>query len=140
MALYSEKENLQSFFFFFHELMQTFCRNYLCTKSFIVFSVFFIFFFFFFLFYLLIYLFIYLFILIKIFIFHIVKSVSYYAKLDRICSLDAGFQQVPLVQKFWKFHNMVMEHHIFFKISEEKEKQKKKKIFSYKRFPKSSLL
>ena len=46
--------------------------------------------------------------------------VSNYANIDRVGSLDAGFQQVPLVQKFWNFHYMVIEHR-FFKISEEKQ-------------------
>ena len=33
-----------------------------------------------------------------------------YAKNDRVGSLDAGFQQVPLIEIFWNFHNIVMEH------------------------------
>ena len=33
-----------------------------------------------------------------------------YSKMDRVGSMDAGFQQVPLVQNFWKFHSIDMEH------------------------------
>ena len=43
------------------------------------------------------------------------------AKIDRVDSLDTGFQQVPLIQNFWNFHNIVMEHQ-YFKASEEKQK------------------
>ena len=32
-----------------------------------------------------------------------------YAIMDRVDSLDADFQQLPLVQNFWNFHNIVME-------------------------------
>ena len=31
-------------------------------------------------------------------------------KNDRVGSLDADFQQVPLVQIFWNFHSIVIEH------------------------------
>ena len=31
-------------------------------------------------------------------------------KMDRVGSLDACFQQVLLVQNFWKFRSFVMEH------------------------------
>ena len=30
-----------------------------------------------------------------------------YENLDRLGSFDEGFQQVPLVQNFWKLHNIV---------------------------------
>ena len=45
-------------------------------------------------------------------------------KVDRVGSLDAGFQQVPLVQNFWNFHNILMEHQSF-KISEKTHKKNK---------------
>ena len=41
-----------------------------------------------------------------------------YAKLDRVGSLDAGFQQILPVPNFGKFHNIVTELHKEFKISE----------------------
>ena len=44
-----------------------------------------------------------------------------YAKIDRVGNLNAGFQQVSLVQTFWNFHFIVMEYH-YFKICEEKWK------------------
>ena len=31
------------------------------------------------------------------------KKAAYYAKIDRVGSLDAGFQQVPLVCLCWGF-------------------------------------
>ena len=49
-----------------------------------------------------------------------------YAKIDRVGSLDAGFQQVPLVQNSWNFHNIVLEHPSF-KIWKKQKKQKKNK-------------
>ena len=33
-----------------------------------------------------------------------------YVQFDRLGCLDAGFQQVPLVQNFWNIDNIVMEH------------------------------
>ena len=42
-------------------------------------------------------------------------------KIDRVGSLDAGFQQVQLAQNFWNLHDIFMEHQ-WFKISEEKQK------------------
>ena len=42
-------------------------------------------------------------------------------KIDTVDSLDAGFHQVPLVQKSLKIHNNVMQHHLS-KISKEKQK------------------
>ena len=33
-----------------------------------------------------------------------------YAKVDWVGRLDADFKQVPSVQTFWTFHNIVMEH------------------------------
>ena len=33
-----------------------------------------------------------------------------YAKIDRMGSLDADFKEVLLVQTFWKFQNIVIEH------------------------------
>ena len=47
-----------------------------------------------------------------------------------IGSLDAGFQQVPFVQIFINFHNIIMENKSF-KVIEEKQI-----IISYKIFPK----
>ena len=44
-----------------------------------------------------------------------------YAKIDRVGSLDADFQQIPLLQTFWNFQNTVMEHQSF-NIIEEKQK------------------
>ena len=52
-------------------------------------------------------------------------------KIERVGILDAGFQQVPLVQNFWNFYNIVMEHQ-WFKISAEMQK-----IISIKIFPKN---
>ena len=40
-----------------------------------------------------------------------------YAKISKV---DAGFQQVPLLQNFWNVNNIVMEHQLF-KITEEKQ-------------------
>ena len=40
-----------------------------------------------------------------------------YAKLDRVGSLDAGFQPILLVPNFGNFHSIVTEHKEF-KISE----------------------
>ena len=48
-----------------------------------------------------------------IFIFPIVKMSAKYAKIDRVGSLNEDFQQVPLVQTFWNFPNIVMEHQWF---------------------------
>ena len=31
-------------------------------------------------------------------------------KIDSVVSLDTDFEQVSLVQTFWNFHNIVMEH------------------------------
>ena len=36
-----------------------------------------------------------------------------YANNDRVGSLDAEFQHVPLVQTFRNFHSIVMEHQLF---------------------------
>ena len=47
------------------------------------------------------------------------------AKYTNIYSLDADFQQVPLVQNFWKFHNIVTEDELFKSV----KKSKKKKCF-----------
>ena len=57
-----------------------------------------------------------------------------YAEIGRVGKLEAGFQQVPFVQNFRNFHNIVMEH-LLFKIGKEKQK-----MFSNKKFQKSSLL
>ena len=38
-----------------------------------------------------------------------VKMAAYYAEMGRVGKL-AGFQQVPFVQIFWKFHNIVLKH------------------------------
>ena len=59
----------------------------------------------------------------NIFIFPTDKTAAKYAKLDRVGNLYAGFWQVPLVQNFWKFHSIVIEHHLL-KIRQEKQKQK----------------
>ena len=48
-----------------------------------------------------------------------------YKKIDWVGSLDACFQQVPLVQFFSNFHNIVMEHKLF----------KKQNMFFNKDFP-----
>ena len=56
--------------------------------------------------------------------------VAKYAKLERVDRLAANFQQAPLVQNFWNFHNIVIEHQKI-KISEEKEK-----LFFNKKNPK----
>ena len=40
----------------------------------------------------------------------IVKMAANYAKINKVGSLDAGFQLVPLVQNFWNFLNIVTEH------------------------------
>ena len=45
-----------------------------------------------------------------------------YAKIDRVDTFDADFQQVPLVQNFWNFPNIVMDHQ-WFKIRNKKSKQ-----------------
>ena len=65
----------------------------------------------------------------NIFIFPTEKTAAKYAKLDRVGNLYAGFRQVPLVQNFWKFHSIVIEHHLL-KISQEK--QKKKNVLRWK--------
>ena len=46
----------------------------------------------------------------NIYIFSHVKMAAKYAKIDRVGNVDASFQQVPLVQNFWIFHNTVMKH------------------------------
>ena len=45
--------------------------------------------------------------------FPIVKMAANYAKINRVGTLDAGFQHVPIVQNVWNFHNIVMEHQSF---------------------------
>ena len=40
--------------------------------------------------------------------FPIEKMAAKYAKIDRVGSLDAGFQQVPPVQNFRNFYNIVI--------------------------------
>ena len=42
-----------------------------------------------------------------------------YAEICRVSNLEADFQQVPLVQFFWNFHNIVVKHQ-YFKFSKEK--------------------
>ena len=49
------------------------------------------------------------------------KIAAKYAQINRIGSLDAGFQQVPLVQNFLNFLRIVTEHQ-YFKVSEKKQK------------------
>ena len=66
-------------------------------------------------------------------IFPLVKMAADYAKIDRVASLDASFQQVPLLQNFWNFHNIVMKQQSF-KISKE---MWKKNIFLDKNSKKS---
>ena len=56
----------------------------------------------------------------KITFLSIVKVAAKYAIIDRVGSLDAGFQQIPLVQNFWNFHDIVMEHQKF-EITEENQ-------------------
>ena len=58
------------------------------------------------------------------------KIAAKYAQINRIGSLDARFQQVPLVQNFLNFLCIVTEHQ-YFKVSE-----KKQKIFFNKTNPK----
>ena len=41
-----------------------------------------------------------------------------YAEICRVSNLEAYFQQVPLVKKFWNFHNIVVKHKLF-KFSKE---------------------
>ena len=50
-----------------------------------------------------------------------VKKAANYAKIDKVCRLNEGFQQVSLVQKFRNFPNIVIENQLF-KTSEEKRK------------------
>ena len=69
--------------------MQNICRNYLCTKSFILVIVF---------------------LKIKYFLlFPIVKMIANYAEILRVGNLEADFQQVLLVQFFWNFHKIVVK-------------------------------
>ena len=51
-----------------------------------------------------------------------------YAEIGMVGTLKADFQQVPLVQNFLNFYNIVIEH-LLFKISEEKHKIAYNKIF-----------
>ena len=46
----------------------------------------------------------------------VTEDAAKYAKIKRVGGMD---QQVPLIQIFWNFHNIVMEHQSY-KISEEK--------------------
>ena len=39
-----------------------------------------------------------------------VKMNANYAEICRVGKLEADFQQVPLIQFFWKFHNIVVKH------------------------------
>ena len=39
-----------------------------------------------------------------------VKMNANYAEICRVGNLEADFQQVPLVQIFWNFHNIIMKH------------------------------
>ena len=39
-------------------------------------------------------------------------AVKYKGKFDRVRSLDADFKQVPPVQTFLNFHNIVMSHQL----------------------------
>ena len=43
--------------------------------------------------------------------FPIVKMNANYAEICRVDNLAADFQQVPVVQIFWNFHNIVVKHH-----------------------------
>ena len=52
--------------------------------------------------------------------FLILKMAAIYAEIGRVGKLEAGFQQVPIVQNFCNFH-IVMVHHGF-KIHKEKQK------------------
>ena len=53
-------------------------------------------------------------------IFPIVKMAVKYAKIERVDSLNAWFQKVPLVQIFSNFHNIVMRQQSF-EINEQKQ-------------------
>ena len=52
-------------------------------------------------------------------LFPVVKLNANYAEICRVDNLEADFQQVPLVQFFWNFHNIVVKHQLF-KFSKEK--------------------
>ena len=39
-------------------------------------------------------------------LFPILKIAVNYSEIGRVGKLEAGFQQVPVVQLFWKFHNI----------------------------------
>ena len=43
-------------------------------------------------------------------LFPIVKMNANYAEICRVGNLEADFQQVPLVQFFWNFHNVIVKH------------------------------
>ena len=84
---------------------KTICRNYVYTKSFnllIGFKN------------------------LNIFIFTTVKMAAKYAEIARVGKLQADFKQVPHVQNFWNFHNIVMEQQEF-----KMRKNKKKNVFYY---------
>ena len=55
----------------------------------------------------------------NIFIFSHVKLAAKHVEIGRVYKLEALFQQIPLVQNFWNFHNFVVEHQYF-----NKQKQK----------------
>ena len=56
----------------------------------------------------------------NIFIFLITKMVAKYTDIGKV-KLEAGFQQVPIVQNFCNFHNIVIIRQ-YFKVHKEKPK------------------
>ena len=59
-----------------------------------------------------------------------------YGEIGRLGKLEAGFQQVPLVQTFWNFHFFFLIEHLIELIKKSKKKKKKKKKKNpFPRFP-----